>query len=237
MKKPFLSKRNWNSRALFSALSNDGWTNPGVDPKYKDFFMSDLVSEYDSLNLYFHLHPRRSEFSPYFVQYLDFWFLDERNHADGFFELNRLLFGAEEEDLIEQLKGRTGNFEGLGEVLSNEFDLLLLFAYDEYISVKTYKKDTFYGQFGHPNFNVWIKNLIADEAVHFGNAVKILRRNHAAKLDNAEKVLRRIVDLERMNYQNTFLFDHDGPHFLLDVTEVGNVVVEDILSILARGRQ
>jgi len=236
MKKPFLAKRNWSSRALFNALSNEGWVNPGLDAKYKDFFMSDLVSEYDSVNLYYHLHPRRCEFSPYFVQYLDFWFLDEKNHADGFFELNRLLFGSEEEELIEHLKGRTGNFEGLGEVLSSEFNLLLMFAYDEYVSVKTYKKDTFYDQFGHPNFNVWIKNLIADEAVHFGNAIKILRRNHTAKLNNAEKVLRGIVELEGMTYQNTFLFDHDGPHFLLDSAEVGNVVVEDILSILTRGR-
>ena len=237
MKRPFLAKRHWSSRALFNEISGSEWANPGVDLKYQDFFMADLVSEYDSVNLYHHLHPQRGKFSPYFVQYLDFWFADERNHADGFFELNRLLFGSSEEELINQLKVRTGNFEGLEEILASEFNLLLMFAYDEYVSVKTYKKDTFYSELGHPAFNRWIKNLIADEAIHFGNAIKILKNTHASELSKAENVLRSIVKFEGNAYQNTFLFDHDGPHFLLDGNELGDVVIEEILSALAKGRK
>ncbi|VVO96364.1 hypothetical protein PS874_02449 [Pseudomonas fluorescens] len=237
MNPPFLVKRHWSSRALFNEISESGWTNPGIDLKYQNFFLADLFSEYDSINLYHHLHPHRSKFSPYFVQYLDLWFADERNHADGFFELNRLLFGSSEEELIEQLKIRTGDFGDLEEVLSNEFNLLLLFAYDEYVSVKTYKKDTFYSKFGHPTFNTWIKNLIADEAIHFGNAIKILKKNHEPQLDKAEKILHSIVGLEENTYKNTFLFDHDGPHFLLNSTELGDVVIEAILSTLAKGRK
>jgi hypothetical protein len=237
MKRPFLAKWHWSSRALFNEISDSEWVNPGVDPKYQDFFMADLVSEYDSVNLYHHLHPQRGTFSPYFVQYLDFWFADERNHADGFFELNRLLFDSSEEDLINQLKVRIGNFENLEEILASEFNLLLMFAYDEYVSVKTYKKDTFYSEFGHPAFNRWIKNLIADEAIHFGNAIKILKNTHASELSQAENVLRSIVKFEENAYQNTFLFDHDGPHFLLDDNELGDVVIEEILSALAKGRK
>jgi hypothetical protein len=197
--------------------------------------MADLYAEYDSVNLYHHLHPHRGKFSAYFVQYIDLWFADERNHADGFFELNRLLFDLSEETLINQLKIRDGNFEKLEEVLSNEFNLLLLFAYDEYVSVKTYKKDTFYSEFGHPFFNKWIKNLIADEAVHFGNAIKILKNNHKQHLNKAEGILHSIVKLETNSYQNTFLFDHDGPHFLLHPEEFGETAIEAILSILAKG--
>jgi hypothetical protein len=237
MKRPFLAKRHWSSRALFNEISDSGWANPGIDLKYQDFFMADLVSEYDSVNLYHHLHPQREKFSPYFVQYLDFWFADERNHADGFFELNRLLFGSSEEELIDQLKVRIGNFEDLEEILASEFNLLLMFAYDEYVSVKTYKKDTFYSEFGHPAFNTWIKNLIADEAIHFGNAIKILKNTHTSELSKAENVLRSIVKLEGNAYQNTFLLDHDGPHFLLDGNELGDVVIEEILSALAKGRK
>jgi hypothetical protein len=93
MDQPFLTKRNWSSRVLFKEIFDSGWENPGINQKYRDFFMADLFSEYDSINLYHHLHPRRSKFSPCFVQYLDFWFADERNHTEGFFELNRLLYG------------------------------------------------------------------------------------------------------------------------------------------------
>lgn len=237
MKQPFLVKQHWSSRALFNEISNGGWVNPGIDKKYQDFFMADLASEYDAINLYNHLYRARNNFSPYFVQYLDFWFADEKNHSDGFFELNRLLFGSGEEELIDQLKVRTGNFENLEETLSNEFNLLLMFAYDEYISVKTYKKDTFYSEFGHPAFNTWIKNLISDEAIHFGNAIKILKYAHRSKLDKAEEVLRNIITLEGSTYQNTFLLDHDGPHFLLNHNELGEVAIEEILSILTKGRK
>lgn len=235
MTQSFLSKRHWSSRALFNEISNSGWTNPGIDIKYKDFFMADLFSEYDSVNLYHYLHPHRGKFSPYFVQYLDLWFVDERNHADGFFELNRLLFDLKEETLINQLKIRTGDFGQLEEILSTELNLLLLFAYDEYVSVKTYKKDTFYSEFGHPYFNTWIKNLIADEAIHFGNAIKILKNNHKADLSKAEKILHSIAKLEKNAYQNTFLLDHDGPHFLLNPNELGDIIIEKILSTLAKG--
>lgn len=236
MNRAFLAKRHWSSRTLFKNISESGWKNPGIELKYQSFFMADLFSEYDSVNLYHHLHPRRGKFSSYFVQYLDLWFADEKNHADGFFELNRLLFGSSEEQLIDQLKIRTANFENMEKILSSEFSLLLMFAYDEYASVKTYRKDTFYSEFGHPLFNIWIKNLIADEAIHFGNAIKILKNNHAAQLGMAEDTLRSIVKFENIAYQNTFLFDHDGPHFLLDAAELGNAIIETILSALAKGR-
>ncbi|WP_256588723.1 hypothetical protein [Pseudomonas sp. HMWF021] len=234
MEAAFLKKRNWSSRAIFEEVAGSGWVNPGIDTSFKEFFMADLVSEYDSVNLYNFLYPRRKDFSPYFVQYLDFWYADERNHADGFFELNRLIFGTGEVELVDTLKNRVGDFTGLEDILSSEFNLLLLFAYDEYVSVKTYKKDTFYEGFGHPGFNTWIKNLIADEAIHFGNAVKILKTFYADRLDQADSVLRRIASLEGEEYKNTFLFDHDGPHFLLEEDEVGGVIIEEILSILRK---
>ena len=59
MKPPFLNKRHWSSRALFKEISNSNWVNPGIDPKYEDFFLADLVSEYDSINLYHYLYPKR----------------------------------------------------------------------------------------------------------------------------------------------------------------------------------
>ncbi|AMB88362.1 hypothetical protein AWM79_20080 [Pseudomonas agarici] len=194
--------------------------------------MADLVSEYDSIHLYNFLYSRRKDFSPYFVQYLDFWYADERNHADGFFELNRLIFGLSEVNLLHEIQGRTADFAGIESILSSEFNLLLMFAYDEYVSVKTYKKDTFYDGFGHSGFKDWIKNLIADEAIHFGNAVKILKAYHGEKFHESESVLQMISSFEGGGYKNTFLFDHDGPHFLLRDDEVGDVVIQEILQIL-----
>lgn len=107
-----------------------------------------------------------------------------------------------------------------------------MFAYDEYAPVKTNKNDTFYANVGHDGFKFWIKNLIADEAVHFGNAIKILKTYYPHRLHEAGKVLRTIANLEGGNYKNTFLFDHDEPHFLLDNREVGDVVTQEILQIL-----
>jgi len=234
MKKSFLAKSNWCSRSLFHEISSSGWTNPGIDPRYQDFFLADLAAEYDAINLYQHLYPARHDFSPYFVQYLDFWFSDERNHADGFFELNRLIFDIEEDQLIDRLKARTGNFDEIQCIADTEFKLLLLFAYDEYISVQTYKKDTFYRDFGHPAFNIWIKKLISDEAIRFGNAIKILRTFFSTELNKAEHILNDIISIEQTAYNNTFLFDHDGPHFQLDKNEVGTVVINEILTILRK---
>ena len=237
MKPPFLNKRHWSARALFKEISNSEWINPGIDPQYENFFLADLVSEYDSINLYHYLYPRRPELSPYAVQYLDLWFSDEKNHADGFIELNRLIFNSNEETILENLKLRCSNFEPFEEILSNELSLLTAFAYDEYISVKTYKKDIFNNQFGHVGFNTWICNLIADEATHFANAIKLIRINHSSKLDLIEKTLDHIIQLERMPYKNTFLLDHDGPHFLLGDSDYAEAAASEILEILTRDKK
>ncbi|CAM2925149.1 MULTISPECIES: hypothetical protein [Pseudomonas] len=237
MKPPFLKKRHWSARSLFKEISNSGWINPGIDPKYEKFFLADLFSEYDAISLYHYLYPKRSELSSYFVQYLDLWFLDERNHSDGFLELNRLLFNSDEETMLNNLKSRHGNFEHLEYLLSNEVNLLTLFAYDELISVKTYRKDTFYNEFGHPAFNTWISNLIADEATHFANAIKLLRHHHSYNLDKIEKALDHITQLESIPYRNTFLLDHDGPHFLLGNTNYEKAAAGEILTILARNKR
>lgn len=237
MKSPFLSKRHWSSRALFSEISSSEWSNPGIATTYEQFFLADLVSEYDSINLYHYLYQKRPRLSAYCVQYLDLWFQDEKNHADGFIELNRLLFDTPEETLLENLKSRPSNFEAFEEILSSEVSLLTAFAYDEYISVKTYKKDTFYNEFGHPGFMTWIHNLIADEATHFANAIKLLRSNHLSNLDEIEKTLARIIQLENAPYQNTFLLDHDGPHFLLGGSNYEASATNEILKILTRAQK
>jgi len=236
MKPPFLNKRHWSARALFKEISNSGWFNPGIDPKYENFFLADLISEYDSINLYHYLYPRRSTLSSYLVQYLDLWFSDEKNHADGFLELNRLLFNTSEEALLENLKSRHCDFEPFENILSSELGILTAFAYDEYVSVKTYKKDTFYNEFGHTNFNTWICNLIADEATHFANVIKLLKSSHLSKLSQIEKSLDHIIQLEKKPYRNTFLLDHDGPHFLLSNSDYAEAAASEILTILSRGK-
>jgi hypothetical protein len=55
-------------------------------------------------------------------------------------------------------------------------------------------------------------------------------------LNKAEEILHSIVKLEENSYQNTFLFDHDGPHFSLKPNELGNTITEAILSTLAKGK-
>ena len=97
-------------------------------------------------------------------------------------------------------------------------------SYDEYASTMTYKKDSFYHTLGSNEFSEWIKRLVRDEARHFMNAVKLIHHKYSHRLSEVRNIINEILTFENSgaSYKATFLFDHDGEHFLLNSDELNH---------------
>lgn len=222
----------WSALDLFMKIDLQKVTiSQKMKHELQEFFWYDLCSEYDSVNLYKVLKERKDQYSSDFLNFLEVWYLDERNHTEGFSSLYQLFYGMNREDIWSRLSDRPSDFSELEEFLADEFELCVLFAYDEFASVMTYKKDVFYNEFGAPEFVEWIKRVRADEALHFGNLVKLIRFRHAHRLPETKEVLRKIANLEqqRKSYKGTFLFDHECPHFLLTQDELSDECINTVL--------
>ncbi|OGT36654.1 MAG: hypothetical protein A3F11_11570 [Gammaproteobacteria bacterium RIFCSPHIGHO2_12_FULL_37_14] len=197
----------------------------------KEFFWYDLCAEYDAIHLYRELHASRSHYSEDFLNFLEMWYADEQNHAAGFYELYKLLYDVNDEFIKQELQARTADFSEMREFLEDEFKLCVLFAYDEFASVMTYKKDLFYHEFGLLEFVTWIRNVLSDEALHFGNLVRLIRFKYLHRLHETREILLKIAEIEqqRKPYQATFLFDHECPHFLLTQEELAGRCINTVL--------
>lgn len=221
--------RNWNAQNLFQGISPGSIFIPEEERSYfETFFWHDLCAESDSRNLYLELSKRKASFSEEFNSFADAWYQDEVNHTRGFSRIYHILFGESEESLSARVKQRPVDFSEFEEFLSDEFKLCVLFAYDEYATVLTYQKDSFYDRFGHPAFLEWIRNVRADEALHFINAVRLIHAKHAHRIPETLEVIHRIIEIEEglTSYKSTFLFDHDSPHFLLSPEELSTTCVD-----------
>ena len=230
-------RRVWDARALLSGIGRTAITmSQPLATHLRTFLWYDLCAESDAGNLYKVLCCRRAQYSVEFFQFLEAWYLDEMNHAAGFTYLQHLLFSESEADVAARAAARPCDFAALEEFLDDEFLLCTLFAYDEYASVMTYEKDTFYRDLGSPIFEEWIRRVRADEAIHFGNLIKLIHFNHSDRVHDTREVIRKIVRIEKeeRSYQGTFLFDHECPHFLVSKDDLestcANVVLRRILN-------
>lgn len=225
MKKNFIPlESNWSAENLLSKIDPEKiLADSDFKNKYREFLMCDLRAESDSQNLYREL-TNRSNFSDEFYAFLEVWYHDEKNHAAGFRRVIHLLYGDDETLLEEEMHKRTADFSLLTPFFEDEFKLCVLFAYDEYASVLTYQKDSFYKLLGPLEFIKWIKRVTGDEARHFGNAVKLIHHKYQHRLHETKKVMDEILDFENAEtpYKSTFLFDHDTEHFLLSHEELNH---------------
>lgn len=223
---------NWSATKLFETLLPGSiFVQEDKKPYFKEFFWHDLCSEFDSKHLYEELLKRKQSFSDEFWLFIEAWYRDEVNHAKGFGRIFTILFGESEESLADRLSQRPVDFSGFDEFFDDEFKLCVLFAYDEYATVLTYQKDSFYGQFGHAAFLEWIRRVRADETLHFINIVKLIHYKHPHRISETAAVLGTIITIEEnlSSYKSTFLFDHNSPHFLLTPEELTTTCVEMVL--------
>ena len=175
----------------------------------------DLVAEYDARLLEAELRRRADRrghaLSADFDSFLDAWALDEAKHADGLARLYRLVMGVSESELDERLAARAGNFSAFDEILDDEFQLSILFAYDEAMSTRGYSEDIpFYASLGPPAFETLLRHLKNDEAVHYANAVDLLCARYADRADEVPDAMAQIVelDVQQESYEGTFILDH-----------------------------
>ncbi len=183
----------------------------------------DLVAEYDARLLEAELARRASEldqpFSEEFGLFLKAWSLDEAKHADGLARLYRLVMGVTQEELDDRLRQRTGNFRGFDELLDDEFQLSVLFAYDEAMSTRGYGDDIpFYASLGPPAFGKLLRHLKNDEAVHYANAVELLGTRFPDRAGDVPEVMAKIIELDvaQESYEATFVLDHVSAEFTVD---------------------
>ena len=228
--------RNWCALALFDSLDkNKIKIDTQFKNNYRKFLICDLQAESDATNLYKKLTENKF-YSQEFFSFITVWYRDELNHAAGFRKILHLLYGDDEEDLVRLMSKRKANFEELEHFLDDEFKLCVLFAYDECASTMTYKKDNFYHTLGLSEFSEWIKRLVRDEARHFINAVKLIHHKHSHRLSEVQNVINEILAFENSgaSYKATFLFDHDGEHFLLNSDELNNECAKKVYNMITR---
>lgn len=227
----------WSVDDLFGHIKpSDILLNDALKRQYREFFFCDLKAESDAENLYSEL-TNHYKFSDNFYKFLEIWYVDEKRHAEGFRKIIHLLYGDNEQELKLNMLERRADFSELREFFEDEFKMCVLFAYDEHASNMTYRKDTFYKEFGPPEFVEWIVKIAGDEARHFGNVIKLIHHQFKHRISETKAVLEKILAFENSSpvYKATFLFDHDGEHFLLSNDELNNRCAEKVFKTITAG--
>lgn len=219
---------NVDKRTVKESAERIGWL--------REFLWYDLCAELDARNLYFELGRRRRNYSEEFWRFANAWYQDEMNHAQGFARLMQMLFGVSETLLMEKAGSRPHDFSEFAEFLDSELSLCVVFAYDEYASVMTYSKDTFYGSLGSKHLEEWIRRVRGDEAIHFGNLIRLIRHKFEAELPQVEDIMKQVVkrELEARPYRGTFLFDHECPHFQVSKDDLEEICAATVLRKIQR---
>lgn len=182
--------------------------------QFRQILWGDLRAEHDAENLCQWL--QQADCSSEFTAFERVWRRDELNHFLGFRRLYCLLYGIDEASIDRQLKARVTNFELLKDFLQDEFTIVLTIAYDEIATTLAYTDDyEMYRSLGDRTCINWIKNVVRDEGIHFQNCIELLKRYHVSRINEIPDCLQELVkwDLQRHEYQGTFLFDRATEQF------------------------
>ena len=209
--------RQWDALELLSKVMP---TTINISQQAKEDFepilWNDVCSEYDAEHFCNMLEHSGLKFSDEFISFERVWRRDEYNHYLGCQRIYHLFYGLDEKSIIFRLKNRHIDFSGMREFLLDEFNLCLLLAYDELATTWAYREDvSFYKSIGPSVFHDWIKLVIADEANHYLNSIRVAQLRHRDRLSEAENILMRILemDLNTHEYNGTFVLDHTGSPF------------------------
>ncbi len=145
--------------------------------------------------------------------YLDVWDKDEDNHYRGLRHLLHAVTGEQEASIHARMEKRTPDFAGIAPLIDDPFRFLVALAYDECVTVQAYATDyPLYDALG-PGAGRWVRLANRDEALHYANAVRLVRYLYRDRFDEVPDLLERLVshDQHRSPYRATFLLDHDHP--------------------------
>jgi hypothetical protein len=211
----FPVQRPWDSADLLGDVQLPDLLKANRMEHVEELFLFDMNTEYDAMNLYTYLRAREAEghkFTDDFWAFVKAWREDEWNHYVGYRQLYALCTGRSEQDLHEQVVARPADFRPVETFLDDEFKICLVIAYDEMFTIWSCKQDfELFDAFGKPRVSRWIRRVARDEGFHFQNALEVLRRQHAHRIDEAEGFLDSILewDLESHDYKSTFVLDHE----------------------------
>jgi len=222
---------DWNSMDFLKGLSrkdielSDEFLNEN-----KDSFLFATYTEFDAKNLSRHLDSLDINFTPEFMAFKKFWKRDEENHYTGFRYIYSIMFNEEEEKVANVIESRPYNFGNLKDFLHDEFTICLLIAYDEILTTKAYSSERkLYSSLGNAAFYDWMRKVTIDEAFHFHNIMEVIRLRHSHRILEIPRIVTSLVnlDLERNNYEGTFVMDHES--YFFDFLKSGVSVIERYL--------
>jgi hypothetical protein len=201
---------------LCDALTRKIWTFPS----FRELLWHELCSEHDSVYFYQFAHQSRINFSPEYQMFEKAWLEDEWRHHTGFKFLYTHFFDQTPDAIHTLMNQRNQNFSDLAELVTDEFSVCVLLAYDEAVTAKAYSMDyPIYDSLNNRNLSKWIRLVARDEVYHCRNLVELIRRFHNRRLGELAATLDRIVDRDRTRngYGATFVLDHEGfPSHLLE---------------------
>ncbi|KWV54753.1 hypothetical protein AS156_06860 [Bradyrhizobium macuxiense] len=141
------------------------------------------------------------------------WAADEERHTDGFIQIMELVAGGSETDLRERLDARSHDFSAISEFLKDEFSLIVMIAFDEMCTCRAYAAEReFYAGLGNSRFLRWLREVIADEAVHSMNAVNVIRSRYCDRVSEVGAILESLISgmTDDTSYTGTFVLDYFG---------------------------
>jgi len=235
-------QRSWSvARILDGVGAEDVTCTPEEARAAEPQLWIDLAAEWDARLLQAHLEATDRGFSPAFGAFLQAWAEDEEQHTEGLLRIYSLVTGEAEGSVRERLSRRRGDFRHVEPLLEDEFELLVLLAYDEAMSTAGYSEDIpFYRSLGPAAFGDLLRELKNDEAMHYRNAVDLLVRDHAGRSAEVPEVIRRVVrfDEAQDEYRATFVLDHATDQFDgARMERVGAAVVRTIQRRMGRARR
>ncbi|MFT4540037.1 MAG: hypothetical protein ACI841_001227 [Planctomycetota bacterium] len=167
----------------------------------------DAVTEYDARFLSDYLRELPIELSDDFGRIVHSWSSDEKRHHEVILSVGQLSFGFQPSELA----ARRPDFEPVAHLFDDEFSILCLCAYDELATVRGYTANLpIYDGLG-PDFAVFMRRVIADEAWHYAAFLRAAITGFPDRLLDVPKVIARIRGSEGLTYRSTFVLDHDSP--------------------------
>ena len=207
-------QRRWNLPITPDYLVPEAWINglpSGVHSNFLALLARDVWSEGDSRPLYDYIQSRKGEMSPDFLSMLELWLQDELKHYEAMRRCFHAISGVGYDEMDAFFVERTHEVEPIKAVLRDEFTILVALAFDELGSTMSYRRDVDeYYRFYPPGIEAIGRNLFADEGVHFGNAIALLKQHHQSRLGEVKATLEEIIRLEAElgRYTKTFFLDH-----------------------------
>ncbi|MDI3565571.1 hypothetical protein [Bradyrhizobium sp. Arg816] len=206
-------RRNWSPKELFDALTPAMFAaEPSAVRARWDKLWPDLYTEYDARYLKQELVARNLIASDEAAAFFNAWEIDEERHTDGFIRIIELVADGSEKDLRARLDARPHDFGPIVEHLKDEFSLMVIIAFDEMCTCRAYAAEKpFYDALGNNTFHHWLRQVIADEAVHSMNAVNVIRACYRDRIDQAATILDNVIRASHnLRYSGTFVLDYFG---------------------------